>query len=127
MPRTPCVPGTHTGTLFRHQPLDPRHGLLRGICIPKGSQADIPLTRRSETGTRSRDDIRLLEQDVEELPGPDAFRSAEPGIGAVDRAVHLEPGTLELSKALVAEDGSATTDTATDATFAVWIYVEDAA
>src|SRR5688572_25588470 len=79
----------------RERLLDPRDRLLDVRARVERGEAEVALAGRAEARTRSTDDLRLVQQRVEELPGRGAIARAQPDIRSVDAAEHREAGAAE--------------------------------
>src|SRR5688572_31264802 len=66
--------------------------LLRVLARAEGGEAEVALAGRPEAGARRAHDPRRGEHAVEEVPRRHAARGAEPDVGRVAAAVHLEAG-----------------------------------
>ena len=72
--------------------LDTLDGAQRVFAVAEGREAEIAFATGTETGTRRANDVDLLQQEVEEVPGFHVVRRLEPDIRGVDAAVDLETG-----------------------------------
>src|SRR5262249_58225684 len=58
-------------------------------------EPEIAFSARTESRSRRPDDVRLVQQLVEELPGVETARGLGPEVGRVLAAVHREPDARE--------------------------------
>src|SRR5262249_38780002 len=74
---------------------DARDRLLGVGPRAEGGEAEIALAAGTEAGAGRAQHLRLLEQAVEEVPRRHATGRAEPDVGRVAAAIHLEAGGAE--------------------------------
>src|SRR5262245_42343380 len=63
--------------------------------MAEGRQPKITLSARAESRPWRPNDVRLIQQLVEELPGVETARGLRPEVGRVTAAVHREPDARE--------------------------------
>ena len=70
---------------------DALYGLLGGLPVPEGGEADIALPAGAKARAGGGDHTGLLEQAVKEIPRRNAIRGLGPNIGGVNAAVNGKP------------------------------------